>query len=144
MGAFLTRFRNRGTTETPPPYQPPPGTCDPLTVETKPRTKIQNESIPLRDELRELITQALSNGYVGRSSGQHYPSSCLFTSDGEDLIGHVSLNYYPKIIKLVVSEECVILEFETGDPIKFFPRDVQIIKVGKIDVLTSMLISRML
>jgi hypothetical protein len=113
--------------------------------EVKPRAKIQNKSIlPLRDELKEVITHALSNGYPGRYTGQHQDSSCFFTGDEEDLIGHVSLAYVPKTIKLIVSEECVTLDLGKGVPIKFFEQDVKNAKGEKIDVLTNMLVSRML
>jgi hypothetical protein len=136
MGAFLARVcRDCTDTETLPAYQSLPPKA-PLVEEEK-----GNSPISPRDELKELITQALGNGY--KSYGTLRASSCLFTSDGDNLIGHVSLGNAARTIKLIVTEECVTLEFKVGDFIKFFPQDVKNLKAGKISTLADILVTRM-
>ncbi len=138
MGAFLARVcRDCNDTESLPAYQSLSPKV-PLVEEEK-----GNSPLSLRDELKELITQALGKGYKSYNGNGWRDSSCLFTSDGDNLIGHVSLGYTSKIIKLIVTEECVTLEFKVGDFIKFFPQDVKNLKAGKINNLTNLLVSRM-
>lgn len=138
MGAFLTRVcRDCNDIETLPAYQSLPPKV-PLIEEDK-----GNSPLSLRDELKELITQALGNGYKSYNGNMWRESSCLFTSDGDNLIGHISLGNAARTIKLIVTEECVTLEFKVGDFIKFFPQDVKNLKAGKISTLADILVTRM-
>jgi hypothetical protein len=90
-------------------------------------------TLTLRNQVKDLITNALAlklkNGF-----GTEGVSHCFFTSNelalsSSDLVGHVSFVQAPRTIKLVCGERSVTLQFTKGDPVVFYPGDIEEIPV---------------